>query len=61
MTSRDGVMTSHGPIEEIVSKADTVSAYYSLNSLAMLTAMSLNAKELPENEDEFTSRDAKEV
>ena len=49
MTSRDGVMMSRGLMNEIIIlEADAMWVYYSLNSLAMFTAMSLNAKELPE-------------
>jgi len=47
MTSRGVVMTSRGVISKLEFEAD-IKGYYSLNSLAMLTAMSLKANELPE-------------
>ena len=40
-------MTSRGVISKLEFEAD-IKGYYSLNSLAMLTAMSLKANELPE-------------
>lgn len=47
MTSRGVVMTSRGVISKLEFEAD-IKGYYSLNSLAMLTAMSLKANELPD-------------